>query len=401
MREFVTIIDVPTPQVAINAIIVEYSEDLQKEFGVNAALHRPDSYDQGSHSTPSFSSNLGAAASNTDLGFSGAGLKKILNDIGGIFSSGTNTIIGRLPDDFYATIHLLETQDKAKVMAQPSIVTLNGNKASISVDETQYFKLTTGNPLGTDYSIQFKPITFGIKLDITPWISQGGQITAEIAPEVSNSDGANSDGYPNVSLRTLSTTVRLNDGETITLGGLIKNTESESHNKIPLLGDIPLLGALFRTNTKSIQKTNLIVYVTPHIIKKEAHLDLDSALQNMDINSADFLERKAREIFHKNGPQSHHPASPSDSTHTDPGKAVETPKDPVSSKGPAVEQPEYPIDKNGPAFAPSSDAMLKRYAAPKDTLRPQSPATLKNAPAQPGGQTKQPKSLNDTNEIAH
>ena len=211
-------------------------------------------------------------------------------------------------------------------MAQPSIVTLNGNKASISVDETQYFKLTTGNPLGTDYSIQFKPITFGIKLDITPWISQGGHITAEIAPEVSNSDGANSDGYPNVSLRTLSTTVRLNDGETITLGGLIKNTESESHNKIPLLGDIPLLGALFRTNTKSIQKTNLIVYVTPHIIKKEAHLDLDSALQNMDINSADFLERKAREIFHKNGPQSHHPASPSDSTHTDPGKAVETPK---------------------------------------------------------------------------
>ena len=302
MREFVKIIDVPTPQVAINAIIVEYSEDLQKEFGANAALHRPDLQYQGNHTSPSFSSNLGAAASNFDLGFSGAGLKKILNDIGGIFSSGSNTIIGRLPDDFYAALHFLETQNKAKVMAQPSIVTLNGNKASINVDQTQYFKLTTGNPLGTDYSIQFKPITFGIKLDITPWISQGGQITAEIAPEVSNSDGANSDGYPNVSSRTLSTTVRLSDGETITLGGLIKNTESVAYNKIPILGDIPLLGALFRTNTKSIQKTNLIVYVTPHIIKNGDNLNLDSALQSLDINNASFLERKARELFQKNKP---------------------------------------------------------------------------------------------------
>ena len=401
MREFVTIIDVPTPQVAINAIIVEYSEDLQKEFGVNAALHRPDLQFSGSHSSPSFSSAFGAAGSNTDVGFSGAGLKKILNDIGGLFTVGNNAIIGRLPDDFYAALHFLETQNKAKVMAQPSIVTLNGNKASINVDQTQYFKLTTGNPLGTDFSIQFKPITFGIKLDITPWISQGGQITAEIAPEVSNSDGANSDGYPNVSSRTLSTTVRLNDGETITLGGLIKNTESVAYNKIPILGDIPLLGALFRTNTKSIQKTNLIVYVTPHIIKKDAHLDLDSALQSLDINNAEFLERKARELFHKNGPKGYHSASPSDSVHMGPAKAVQSSKDPVSSKSPAAEQPEHSIDKNSSASAPTSDAMLKRYAAPKDTARAQSPVTLKNAPAESGVQTKQLKSLNDTSEIAH
>jgi len=359
MREFVNIIDVPTPQVAINAIIVEYSEDLQKEFGANAALHRPDLQYQGTHTSPSFSSSLGAAASNLDLGFSGAGLKKILNDIGGIFSSGNNTIIGRLPDDFYAALHFLETQNKAKVMAQPSIVTLNGNKASINVDQTQYFKLTTGNPLGTDYSIQFKPITFGIKLDITPWISQGGQITAEIAPEVSNSDGANSDGYPNVSSRTLSTTVRLSDGETITLGGLIKNTESVAYNKIPILGDIPLLGALFRTNTKSIQKTNLIVYVTPHIIKNGDNLNLDSALQSLDINNSDFLERKAREIFKKNKP------------------VKVDQNDSARSKAPAPVQ---------------NDSLHSKELGKPGTANP---LVEKNPPAA-GAQ----KSLNDTNELA-
>jgi Type II secretory pathway, component PulD len=302
MREFVDIIDVPTPQVAINAVIVEYSENLQKEFGVNASLHRPELQQSGSHSSPSFNSALGAAATDLNIGFSGEGLKKILNDAGGVFSAGKNSVIGRLPDDFFVALHFLETQNKAKVMAEPSIVTLNGNKASINVNETQYFKMTTGNPLTTDYSIRFQPITFGIKLDITPWISQGGQITAEIAPEVSNSSGTNSDGYPDVSTRTISTTVRLNDGETITLGGLIKNTESEGYNKIPILGDIPLLGRLFRTNSKTRQKTNLVVYVTPHIIKKENHLDLDSALQSLDKNNSGFLEQKVREIFQKNKP---------------------------------------------------------------------------------------------------
>jgi type IV pilus assembly protein PilQ len=404
MREFVNIIDVPTPQVAINAIIVEYSEDLQKEFGVNAALHRPDLQFSGSHSSPSFSSVFGAANSNTDVGFSGAGLKKILNDIGGLFTVGDNAIIGRLPDDFYAALHFLETQNKAKVMAQPSIVTLNGNKASINVDQTQYFKLTTGNPLGTDFSIQFKPITFGIKLDITPWISQGGQITAEIAPEVSNSDGANSDGYPNVSSRTLSTTVRLNDGETITLGGLIKNTESEAHNKIPILGDIPLLGALFRTNTKSIQKTNLIVYVTPHIIKKDAHLDLDSALQILDQNNTEFLERKARELFHKNKPvKAGQLPEQNDSMRLKASTGAAAPKDSMQSKNPGAvpETDNSLMDKNGAHAAPISDVMSKRYATQKDTSRAQSPIAAKSFPAQTGAQAKQQKSMNDTSEIAH
>ena len=300
MREFVATVDIPTPQVAINAVIVEYSENLQKEFGANAGLHRPELQKTGSHSSPSFQSSLGAASSNFDLGFSGEGLKKILNDAGGMLSAGRNSVIGRLPDDFFAALHFLEKQDKAKVMAQPSVVTLNGNKASINVNETQYFKVTTGNVLGSDYSIRFQPITFGIKLDITPWISQGGQITAEIAPEVSNSSGTNSDGYPNVSSRTISTTVRLNDGETITLGGLIKNTESEGHDKIPILGDIPLIGRLFRTNTKTRQKTNLVVYVTPHIIKKDNNaVDLDSALQAMDINNSDFLEGVFKKAFRK------------------------------------------------------------------------------------------------------
>jgi len=316
MREFVSTVDIPTPQVAINAVIVEYSENLQKEFGVNAGLHRPELQKSGSHSSPSFQSPLGAASSNFELGFSGEGLKKILNDCGGFLAAGPNSVIGQLPDDFFVALHFLEKQDKAKVMAQPSIVTLNGNKASINVNETQYFKVTTGNVLGSDYSIRFQPITFGIKLDITPWISQGGQITAEISPEVSNSSGSNTDGYPNVSTRTISTTVRLNDGETITLGGLIKNAESEGHDKIPILGDIPLLGKLFRTNTKTRQKTNLVVYVTPHIIRKDNAINLDSALRKLEINNSEFFQGKVKDIFQRSTPKKEtEQKAPGDTAH--------------------------------------------------------------------------------------
>jgi type IV pilus assembly protein PilQ len=370
MREFVATVDIPTPQVAINAVIVEYSENLQKEFGANAGLHRPELQKSGSHSSPSFQSSLGAASSNFDLGFSGEGLKKILNDAGGMLSAGSNSVIGRLPNDFFAALHFLEKQDKAKVMAQPSVVTLNGNKASINVNETQYFKVTTGNVLGSDYSIRFQPITFGIKLDITPWISQGGQITAEIAPEVSNSSGTNSDGYPNVSSRTISTTVRLNDGETITLGGLIKNTESEGHDKIPILGDIPLIGRLFRTNTKTRQKTNLVVYVTPHILKTDKELDLDSALQTLEINNSDFLERAIKKTFRKQKP----------------GNTKETVGDKDTTQSNTL--PENAVSASVEKAPDTLHASKQRPLAKSDpaTVSPR-PAPLQNAPSPPAPQS--------------
>jgi type IV pilus assembly protein PilQ len=305
MREFVNTIDIPTPQVSIDAVIVEYSEGIQKDFGINYWLHNTENSSKSYKTIPSPTTQLGAGSNAVESGFSGAGLKKFIADLNGwtSFAGRENTLIGKLPDDFFAVIRFLESQNKANVLAKPSIVTLNGNKASINVNETRYFKVSTGSAvLGSDYSIRFQPITFGIKLDITPWISQGGQITAEIAPEVSNSDGSNPEGgYPNVSTRTISTTVRLNDGETIILGGLIKTNASENRDKIPILGDIPLIGNLFRHTTKSFSKTNLVVYITPHIIKKGS-VNLDSALQSLEINNADFLDKKLRGIFKKSTP---------------------------------------------------------------------------------------------------
>ena len=258
VREFTKTVDIPTPQVRIDAVIVEYSEDLTKEFGINYWNSLPEMNRQSYKLVPSPDTRAGAGSTALEIGAAGKDIKNILGFI---------PVVGKIPDDFFAVLRILESQNKAKILAQPSILTLNGNKASINVNETEYFKVVTG--VQEYQTTRFQPITFGIVLNITPWISQSGQITAEIAPEVSNSQGTNTsqgDNYPNVYTRSLSTTVRLNNGQTLVLGGLIKNNETTFEQKIPFLGDIPIIGNLFKYSGKTRSKTNLVIYITPHIV---------------------------------------------------------------------------------------------------------------------------------------
>jgi type IV pilus assembly protein PilQ len=320
VREFINTIDIPTPQVSIDAVIVEYKENLNKEFGVNVWWHRPDQVGNSFSTSPTFQTQAGAATSSFDVGATGFSIKDLL------YGSGkAPNFIARIPDDFFFLLHYLESQDIAKVLAQPTLVTLNGNKASINVSETQYFKVTTGSTLSNDYSIRFQPINFGIKLDITPWISKGGQITAEISPEVSNSDGNSVDGYPNVSTRAITTTVRLKDGETIILGGLVKNQETETREKIPFLSDIPLLGVLFRKNVKARTKSNLVVYITPHILTKDNVVDLKQELLNIDKSNKEFMDRKIEDGMKKS------PSKKDDDSPAAPAKQALQKQDSVST----------------------------------------------------------------------
>jgi len=283
-REFLHTIDIPTPQVRIDAVIVEFKTNLNKEFGMRSG--KSDDMVDGSYNiTPAPALGTYDETSYTELGVSGKFFKQLL---GSVFN-GKMGIFKDLPDNFFVALRWLETQDKAKVLAQPSILTLNGNKASIDVSETQYFKVETG--VGENHTSRFQPIKFGIQLDIIPWISQSGQITAEITPNVSNSDQPNAEGYPNVSSRSITTTVRLNDGETLVLGGLIKNQESVSYKKIPFFGSLPLIGGLFRHSGKTTIQSNLMVFITPHIVSKNEGVDMAKAIEEFDIHDMGVVEK--------------------------------------------------------------------------------------------------------------
>jgi type IV pilus assembly protein PilQ len=273
-RLFLNSIDVPTPQVVINAIVVEYSRDEDLDFGVQFGNDKSGTNGSNNYSFP-----------NLEYNRKGDMAKKFIDALP-FFQ---DNFISKLPTDFYLTIKALEAKGKAKVLAQPSITVLNGNRATIDVGQTQYYKIVAGTSENPTYN--FQPISFGIQLNIIPWISASGQITAEIQPQISNSMGTNEDGYPNIFRRAISTTVRLDDSETLILGGLLRNEEQVSHKQVPILGDVPILGYLFKTTRKKTIETNLVIYITPHVIYKDNHISLRDELTRFD--------RESRRVFGK------------------------------------------------------------------------------------------------------
>ncbi len=294
-REFLKTIDIPTPQVRIDAVIVEFKDNLDKEFGIRTG-RVPALKDSSYVITPFPEHSYYKGYQHFELGMSGKFIRELWN---GMFPKNMSFIKKVFSEDFWAILRFLETQDKAKVLAQPSILTLNGNKASIDVSETQYFKVTTG--VNENLTSRFQPIKFGIQLDIVPWISQSGQITAEITPNVSNSEKTNNEGYPNVSTRSITTTVRLNDGETLVLGGLVKNQETAFNYKIPILGDLPILGIFFKHSGKTRTKSNLVVFITPHIVTDNQHIDLEREIEKYDLHDKNIIEKKIYKGIQKIG----------------------------------------------------------------------------------------------------
>jgi type IV pilus assembly protein PilQ len=120
-------------------------------------------------------------------------------------------------------------------------------------------------------SEQFITVDADTKMEITPYVGADGQITVEIKPDFKTPIGQPSGGIPpNINRRAMSSTLIIKEGETIVLGGLIQESESESRTQVPLLGSIPLLGYLFSSTTHSTNKSELVIYITPHISYGEA-----------------------------------------------------------------------------------------------------------------------------------
>ncbi len=174
--------------------------------------------------------------------------------------------LGVLPSDFYVKIQALENQGKANIRSRPQIATLNGHPASISIGTTQYYILKTVTPVNSTSSIvtqeseRFEQVEANVKLSIVPWVSASGDVTVEITPEFKTPVGTLSSNVPpTINTRVLDSTVRLKDGETIILGGLISENETSKVSKIPFLGNLPYIGKLFRTSSKSKIKTELMI----------------------------------------------------------------------------------------------------------------------------------------------
>ncbi len=166
--------------------------------------------------------------------------------------------------DDIVNIKALISDNKATLRANPSILAAEGREASITIGSETYFSIVTGSTTNTN--IQLQRINTGITLRLTGFVEDSGALNLHLQPEVSDA-AAPVGGNPATTVRRADTYVRVEPGQTIVLGGLIRDIESKVTTKIPLLGDIPLVGTVFRSSRQVKQRTEVVIMITPRLIE--------------------------------------------------------------------------------------------------------------------------------------
>ncbi|HXF58792.1 MAG TPA: type IV pilus secretin PilQ [Candidatus Saccharimonadales bacterium] len=236
-------LDTRTPQVEIVARLVDVDASATRDLGIDWGVHHMDLFDAG------VSENVDIHAADVT---NPAGVAKI----------GTIKGFGSVE----ATLQALETQNKANIISNPRITTVNNREASVVVGKQ--IPLIVQDFAGNAVT---QMTTIGIKLSVTPHINTGNRITMDVHPEVSDlASQATVQGGIIINTTMADTRVMVNDGETAVIGGLIRSNESTTKRGIPVLMDIPLLGNLFRSNSTTHQKRELLIFVTPKILGETA-----------------------------------------------------------------------------------------------------------------------------------
>jgi len=233
-------------QVMLEVRVAEMNRELIRRFGINFSILTPESFGF---------SLLGQLTSLT-------GATQVASQsITGIFGSTAGSVT------WTALVDMLKEENLLKVLAKPTLVALNGQEAAFlaggefPIPVPQAFGLVT---------IQFKK--FGVGLVFTPNILDSKHISLNVAPEVSELDFQNAlrtQGFtvPAISTRRANTTIELADGQSFAIGGLLRDNVKESVKKFPYLGELPIIGSLFRSSSFQKNETELIIIVTPHLVK--------------------------------------------------------------------------------------------------------------------------------------
>ncbi len=262
VSQVITNLDRPKPQVLIKVVFVE--------------VHHTDSLDLGVQGN--FTKNINSTPTTVDLA-NRFGLSPLpVPPGGGIYSLASK--------EYEVTLRAIAQAGRAEVLSRPSILARNNQPATINVGQS--VPLVTGvrydnfgNVINT-----FTYSSVGIILQVTPFITSEGMVEMIVSPEISKladksqwvpisygtTNSASASSAPVIDTRRADTVVVTPDGQTIVIGGLMQTIKEKTETKIPLLGDIPLLGLLFRHRVTSTDKTELIIFLTPYIVRTPAEM---------------------------------------------------------------------------------------------------------------------------------
>lgn len=276
LKNVITQLDVRRAQVLVEAIIVEVSDNTARELGIQYFLTGT----EGSN-VPFTATNFSSAESNILAALGGSLLENDGGSSNVVSDAALSSLLGlngfglggvALKDDklFGAILTAIKQDETSHVLSTPSVVTLDNQLATLSAG--QEIPVTTGETAGNNLENVFRTVSreqVGVILEVTPQINDGGTVTLEIRQESSsiNSQIIESSTDLITDKREITTTALVDDGEVLVIGGLISEMEGERADKVPLLGDIPVAGNLFKSTKRSRDRRNLMVFIRPTILR--------------------------------------------------------------------------------------------------------------------------------------
>lgn len=305
LADVISKLDVRREQVLVEAIVVEVSDSAARELGVQFLLGGGDgsvpfATTNYSNTAPNILALAGAIAGENNLpedsttlaALRDAALSSLLGASGLIAGGVTELDNGAI---FGMILNAVRRDGGSRLLSTPSILTLDNEEATILVG--QEVPITTGETLSSANSNPFRTIQrkdVGIKLEVKPQINSGGGITLFLRQEVSAIAGAISEDSPEllINKRELETTVLVDDGDIVVLGGLLDENERTSIQAVPGLSEIPMLGELFKSRTRSGGRTNLMIFIRPRIIRNPADAQAITAPRFDSIRSDPAMVRR-------------------------------------------------------------------------------------------------------------
>ena len=300
LEDVIKKLDIPRRMVYLEALIMEV--DTNKTFDVGVQWGGGGAFSEGTGQVAvGFSGNteppfdmLGGISSTDPVlptGFSFGVLKQGIR-IGGV----------TFPD-IAAILRAYKSDSDINIISTPQILTTDNKKAVMSAGENVPYITSQNTTAGDQDYTQYEYKDVSTKLTITPHINQANTLRLEISTEIiklKEKDAADK-FRPTTYKRTVETTVIINDNDTVVIGGIIGQDAAESEWKVPLLGDIPWLGWLFKTHTTTSVKTNMFIFITPHIIRNPA--DLAAVTMKKEDDMGTVLPTVAKELHKKDNPE--------------------------------------------------------------------------------------------------
>ena len=294
IKNIISKLDIRRAQVLVEAIIVELSETAAKNLGVETIYNGSDSdsvpigVTRFGGAGPDLLSIVGAASNDQDVNLNNTALSSLLNTQGLVTGFGDLSDGG---DKFIGIINAIAQDTNSNILSTPSILAMDNETANLVIG--QEIPITTGESLGTSNANPFRTTSrqeVGIKLEVTPQINEGSSVILNIKQEVSGVAGVITSGIDLITnKRVIETTVLVDNGQIIVLGGLIDEDTQESVSKVPVLGSIPLLGKLFQSSSSTVVQKNLMVFLRPSII-------IDSDISNQ-LSNDKYNYIKARQVL--------------------------------------------------------------------------------------------------------